>query len=106
MNAVAINGPKMPVSLELGLEVLANCVWVLGTNSDLLQEHSELLCLLSSSNLVVLIHPICGMFLRAIPDKLSEKHVSSYGWTVNTVPARLISFSPSLRGEPADKMPV
>lgn len=52
-------GPKKPVSLEVGLEVLANCIWVLETNSDLPQEHSELLCLLPSSNLVVLIHQIC-----------------------------------------------
>lgn len=54
-------GPKKPVSLEVGLEVLANCIWVLETNSDLLKEHSELLCLLPSSNLVVLIHQICGI---------------------------------------------
>lgn len=104
MNAVTINGPKMPVSLELGLEVLATCVWVLGTNSDLLQEHAELLCLLSSSNLVVLIHPICGMFLCAIPDKLSEKHVSSL-W-LDSEHSIELSLSPSLRGEPAGKLPV
>lgn len=104
MNAFAINGPKMSVSLELGLEVLANCVWVLGTNSDLLQEHAELLCLLPSSNFVVLIHPICGMFLRAIPDKLSENHVSSL--RLDSEQSIGLSLSPSLRGEPAGKLPI